>query len=275
VHWRISFHVALRLRPHADLSLPEFILMTKLRRPSKASSLLLSALMAAPLGAQLATSPVLPPMIEVGGTGEAKVTPDRALIYVGVQTRGRTAAVAGTENARVATAILEAVRTAGIPRDQIGTMNYSVNPSYRYYPDGRKPELTGYDANNTVRIEVRSLELVGKVIDAALGAGANTISGLSYYASQLDATKRDALGAATTNARLSAEVMAKAAGGTLGPLVLLSSQVMDAPQPMPMMAMAMRGKAADESTPVVAPTEQTVTASVVGKWQFIPGTSNR
>ncbi len=249
--------------------------MPNRRRPSTTSSLLLSALMAAPLGAQVSAPPPAPPTIEVGGAGEAKVTPDRALIYVGVVTKGRTAALAGTENAKLATAILEAVRTAGIPREQIGTMNYSVNPSYRYFPDGRKPELTGYDANNTVRIEVRSLDLVGKVIDAALGAGANTISGLSYFASQLDATKREALGSAAANARLSAEVMAKAAGGTLGPLVSLSSQVNDSPQPMPMMAMAMRGKAADESTPVVAPTEQTVTASVIGKWQFLPGTGGR
>ncbi len=245
--------------------------MQKPRRSTKASSLLLSALMSAPLAGQGAAPPPSPPTIEVGGIGEAKVTPDRALIYVGIQTRGRTAALAGQENARLANAILDAVRNAGIPRDQIGTMNYSVNPSYRYFPDGRKPELTGYDATNTVRVEVRSLELVGKVIDASLGAGANNISGLSYYASQLDATKREALGTATANARLSAEVMAKAAGGTLGPLVSLSSQMAESPQQYPMMAMAMRGKAADESTPVVAPTEQTVTASVLGKWQFVTG----
>lgn len=245
--------------------------MQKIRRTSQASSLLLSALLASPLAAQNAASAPAPPSVEVGGIGEAKVTPDRALIYLGVQTKGRTAAVAGQENARLATAILEAVRAAGIPRDQISTMNYSVNPSYRYYPDGRKPELTGYDANNTVRIEVRSLDLVGKVIDASLGAGANTINGLSYFASQLDATKREALGSATSNARLSAEVMAKAAGGTLGPLVSLTSQLTEMPQVFPMAAMSMRGKAADEATPVVALTEQTVTASVVGRWQFIPG----
>ena len=122
-----------------------------------------------------------------------------------------------------------------------------------------------------MRIEVRSLELVGKVIDASLGAGANNISGLSYFASQIDATKREALGSATTDARLSAEMMAKAAGGTLGTLVSLSSQIADTPRPYVMQAMAMRGKAADEATPMVAPTEQTVTANVVGRWQFIPG----
>jgi uncharacterized protein len=228
--------------------------------------------MAAPLAAQNATTPPTPPTIEVAGGGEAKVTPDRALVYVGVQTKGRTAALAGQDNAKLATAVLEAVRAAGIAREQIGTMNYNVNPSYRYYPDGRKPELTGYDATNTVRVEVRNLELVGKVIDAALGAGANNISGINFFASQLDATKRDALGNATTNARLSAEVIAKAAGGTLGALVSISSQMQETPRPMEqMMVMSMRAKAADEPTPIAAPTEQTVTAMVVGRWQFVPG----
>jgi uncharacterized protein len=245
--------------------------MTPRRRSTKTPSLLLSALLSAPLAAQSQNSAPAVPTIEVSGAGEAKVTPDRALIYVAVQTKARTAALAGQENAKLATAILEAVRSAGIAREQISTMGYSVSPSYRYYPDGRKPELTGYDATNTVRVEVRNLDLVGKVIDASLGAGANNINGVSFYASQIDAVQREALANATTNARLSAEAMAKAAGGSLGSLVTLSSQMSDVPHPMPVMAMSMRAKAADEATPVVAPTEQTVNATVIGRWQFIPG----
>jgi len=240
------------------------------RGSRQATTLLLGALLASPLRAQVAPPPPAPPMIEVTGAGETKVTPDRALVYVGVQTKGRTAALAGAENAKLANAVLAAVRAAGIAREQVGTMNYSVQPSYRYFPDGRKPELTGYDASNTVRVEVRSVDLVGKVIDAALGAGANNISGISFYASQMDSVRREAMAAATTDARLSAEVMARAAGGSLGPLMSLTTQMNDGPRPY-VMAMAMRSKAADESTPVVAPTEQTVNASVVGRWQFIPG----
>ncbi len=240
-------------------------------RPSfPLASLLLGALLVAPLGAQTMMAPPAPPVIEVTGAGESKAIPDRALVYVGVQTKGRTAAIAGQENAKLANAILQAVRTAGIAREQIGTMNYSVQPSYRYYPDGRKPELTGYDATNTVRVEVRSLELVGKVIDAALGAGANNVNGISFFTAQLDSVRRQAMAAATVDARLSAEVMARAAGGSLGPLLSLTTQMNDGPRPYVMQAMAMRGKAADEETPVVAPTEQTVNASVVGRWQFIP-----
>ncbi|MES3034560.1 MAG: SIMPL domain-containing protein [Gemmatimonadota bacterium] len=244
--------------------------MPVIGRSSLLSSLLLGACLVAPLHAQTPVAAPTPPVIEVTGAGEAKAIPDRALVYVGVQTKGRTAAIAGQENAKLANAILAAVRAAGIAREQVGTMNYSVQPSYRYYPDGRKPELTGYDATNTVRVEVRSLELVGKVIDAALGAGANNINGISFFTAQLDSVRREAMAAATVDARLSAEVMARAAGGSLGPLLSLTTQMNDGPRPYVMQAMAMRGKAADEATPVVAPTEQTVNASVVGRWQFVP-----
>lgn len=248
--------------------------MQTAHRPWAAAPLLLVALLSAPLRAQTTATAAIP-TIEVSGAGEAKVTPDRALIYVGVQTKGRTAALAGAENARLASAILEAVRVAGIRREQIGTMNYSVSPSYRYFTDGRKPELTGYDATNTVRVEVRALELVGKVIDASLGAGANNINGISFYASQVDSVRREALASATTDARLSAEAMAKAAGGSLGALISVTSQMGESPRPYPVMMMAARGKAADESTPVMAPTEQTVSATVVGRWMFVQGSGMR
>ena len=243
--------------------------MGTVARSSQVATLLFGALLATPLAAQTMVAPPSPPVIEVTGAGEAKAIPDRALVYVGVQTKGRTAAIAGQENARLATAILQAVRTAGVAREQIGTMNYSVQPSYRYYPDGRKPELTGYDASNTVRVEVRSLDLVGKVIDAALGAGANNINGISFFTAQMDSVRREAMAAATVDARLSAEVMARAAGGSLGGLISLTTQMNDGPRPYVMQAMAMRGKAADEATPVVAPSEQTVNATVVGRWVFV------
>lgn len=241
------------------------------RRSAHFSSLLLSALVAGPLAAQSAAGSPPVATIETSGEGEAKIAPDRAEVTVAVQNKARTAALAGSENATRVAAVLEAIRRAGIPREQISTVGYNVAPSYRYFPDGRKPELTGYDATNSVRVEVRSLDLVSKVIDAALGAGATNIGGVSFYASQLDATQRAALAAATADARLNAEAIAKAAGGTLGGLITLTTQETQRVQFAPM-AMAMRGavaKAADEPTPIEVPAEQTVTARIIGRWQFI------
>jgi uncharacterized protein len=209
------------------------------------------------------------PMIEVHGSAEVKATPDRALVMVSVQNRGRTAALAGQENARRATAIQEAIRATGIAREQLSTADYNVQPQYTY-ANNRPPELNGYMASNTVRVEVRALENVGRVIDAALGAGATNIGGVSFYVSNLDGVRRDALAAATRNARLAAEAIATAAGGRLGTLVLITTQESAPPMPVPMMMRAAVADAEAKTTPIEAPAEQTISMSVTGRWRFVP-----
>ena len=252
--------------------------MRTIRSSSRAASLLLSVMCSAPLVAQSTPTPPPQPIIEASGSGEAKITPDRAWVTIAVQNRARTAAVAGQENAKTTAAVLEAIRRAGVAREQISTSAYTVSPQYRYFPDGRKPELTGYEARNTVRVEIRALEVLSKVIDTSLAAGATNVGGVQFFASQLDATRRTALGNATSDARLNAEAMAKAAGGSLGALLVLTSQNLTGAQEMdyaPRAVQMTMAKSADEPTPIVAPTEQTVAASVTGRWQFIPTTGNR
>ncbi len=234
-------------------------------------SLLLLAVVAPVLVAQEGLRPVPgPPMIEVAGAGEAKATPDRAHVFVTVQTKARTAAAAGQENATRSQRVLQAIRALGIPATQLATLDYTVQPTYTYPGDGKPPVLAGYEARNTVRVEVRELPQVGPVLDAALGAGANTIGGVNFFLSNPDGVRREALAAATTDARLSAEVIAKAAGGTLGGLLLITTQDDDRPRPVPMVAMAARAEMAKADTPITPPSEQTVTARVVARWAFIP-----
>jgi uncharacterized protein YggE len=85
--------------------------------------------------------------------------------------------------------------------------------------------------SNTVRVEVRKFDDISRFIDAALAKGANAMSGLQFYSSKADSTRRAALAAAAANARSDAKVIARADGGTLGPLLLLSSD--EAPSPRP------------------------------------------
>ena len=85
------------------------------------------------------------------------------------------------------------------------------------------PKVTGYTVTNTVRADVRRIDDVGKLIDAALAKGANEISSLQFYSSKADSARRAALAAAVADARADAEVLARAAGGTLGALVELST----------------------------------------------------
>ena len=224
--------------------------------------------------AQQATQlpPPPPPSITTSGIGESTVVPDRAMLSVAVESQGQTAAAAGAENARLQTRVIDAVKAAGVAAPQIRTSGYNVFPEYTQPSTGKGPRISGYRAHNTVQIEIRNLESVGKVIDAVLGAGATNLSGLSLFASNTDPARREALQKAVAKARADAEVTAAAAGGSLGPLLELSTQGISGPQPVyRQMAgdMAVRAMA-QQQTPVEAG-EMTVQAFVIVRWQFVPG----
>lgn len=205
--------------------------------------------------------------IVTSGTGEAKVTPDRAAVMVNVQTRASTAAAAAAENARRTTAVLDAVGKLGVPKSQLTTEGYSVNPEM-VYGSGQTPRVTGYVVTNTVRAETHRPDQAGAIIDAALGAGANMINGLSFYAASIDEPRREAIAAAVASARADAEAMAHAAGGSLGDLLELSTQGPTIP-PRPMYDMSVMARKADAAPTPVNPGEQNVSVFVSARWRFV------
>lgn len=223
------------------------------------------------LRAQLpAGVPVPTPSLVSSGQGEAKVTPDRASVMVNVQTRAATAAAAGAENASRTRAVLDAIGKLGLSRDQLSTEGYSVYPEMAYDRNGGNPRVAAYVVTNTIRAETKRPEQAGAIVDAALGAGANMINGLSFYASSIEEARRAAITSAVTNARADAEAMARAAGGSLGQLLELSTQGPTIP-PRPMYDMArVKTMQAAEPTPI-NPGQQTVSVFVNARWQFVAG----
>lgn len=199
-----------------------------------------------------------------------KMAPDRARIQISVQSRAATAAAAATENARKQSAVIAAIRKQGVADEQISTSNFSVQPEQRYEPN-KDPIIIGYVVTNTVVVEVRKISSVGPILDAALSNGANLISGLNFFASNTEAARRTAIASAVAAARADAEVAAKAAGGSLGPLLELNVGSYSPPVPRPMM-MA-RGAVAgvmQADTPI-SPGEETLSVDVSTRWRFIPG----
>jgi uncharacterized protein len=213
------------------------------------------------------TTQTAPPFVSVSATGQAHVSPDRATIFVGVQSRGATASAAGADNARRQRAVLDTLRVLGISGDRVSTMNYNVSPEVQYSPNNSAPpKVVGYAVTNTVRAEITRLEDVGRIIDAVLGKGANELSSLQFYSSKADSARRSALAAAVANARADADALARAAGGSLGQLAEISS----GEPPVRPIAMPMAKLAGQASTPI-EPGQQTVEATVSVRWVFIPG----
>ena len=219
-------------------------------------------------GSASAQGPWHPPVSQVVTSADAtvQIKPDRASISVGVQTRAATAAEAAAQNARKQQAIVDAIRGRGVPGDDIATANYSVSPEFRYR-EGETPLVTGFVVSNDVIVSVRSISRTGEIIDAALAAGANQINSLNFTVASPDSARRVALANAVVRARADAEAMARAAGGSLGQLLELTSTEQSIPVPRPVMTMN-RAAAADASTPI-EPGQQEVRASVTARWEFI------
>jgi len=204
--------------------------------------------------------------IVTSGEGEVRISPDRATISVGVQSRAATAAAAGADNARRQRAILDTLRSLGLTSEDLSTANYNVSPEMQYTPNGTTPpRVIGYTVTNTVQAELKKLEDIGKIIDAVLAKGANEISSLQFHSTKADSARRAALGIAVANARADGEALARAAGGSLGALIEVSTA--SYPIPRPSETFSRVAMAAKSPTPI-EPGEQTVSANVTVRWAF-------
>jgi uncharacterized protein YggE len=190
--------------------------------------------------------------LSVLGTGSVTTAPDSARLSAGMTTQGSTASEAMDANAKAMAKVIQALKDAGIASKDLQTEFVSVNPRY----DDAGQAITGYSASNSVTAVVRGLSDVGDVIDAAVAAGANNVSGPSLARDDQDKLYRDALEDAVANARQKATALANAAGVSLGKIRSLS----ESPQSVgPVMFDAL---AAKQSATPIEPGTAEITASV-------------
>jgi uncharacterized protein len=229
------------------------------------------------LGAQAAGSSgsAREPEITASGRGEVRLPPTYAILTVNVATRANAAVDAASQNAQRVQGIMSALRGAGLAEKDISTSGYRLEQSYEY-PRNAEPRPAGFTATTTIRAEVRPLENLGRVIDAAISGGATGVSGIQFLASNTEDARRSAMAEAVRQARADAEVIARAAGGSLGRLIALNSGGVSQPIPRDMnyaqLTSSIAGMAPPPPTNIV-PGELNVTATVFGRWEFIPGTS--
>ncbi len=149
----------------------------------------------------------LPPYVRVHGEATVSVEPDQAQIDIGVVTQGATSQAASDANSKQAGAVIDQLKTAA-PSAIIKTVNFSVNPNYKYAKEGGTPTILGYTANNTVRLELNDTAMVRKVIDVATKSGASNVNRLNFTLKDEKPYRAQALGDAASQARASAEALA-------------------------------------------------------------------
>ncbi|MFO7674932.1 MAG: SIMPL domain-containing protein [bacterium] len=173
------------------------------------TAILLAAVVAAPTET--------PRTIQVSGTAEVTVAPDICYISFGVTAEHKSsAALAYRDNTAVMAAVVAAIRALDIPDNDIKTANLTISPSYRWDDKDRRPQFEGYEVNNTLAVSLRDITRVSNVLDAAVAAGATTVSNVRFTVENPKQYLTEARVEAVRAAKAKAGAMAEAAGARLG-----------------------------------------------------------
>jgi uncharacterized protein YggE len=201
-----------------------------------------------------------PDGLTVAGRGSVTAPPDHAILRLGVETVGGTAQEAMDANSRDMRALVDAVKALGVAGQDLQTSSIVLWPHYAERRRADKPQITGYTAKNTVTVRVRDLAIAGSLVDAAVRAGANADSGVAFGIEDDAALRRQALAAATRDAREKAEAIAAAAGVRITGIKAIAEGAAEHGFERPALYAASMREAA--APPPVEPGELTITATV-------------
>lgn len=148
--------------------------------------------------------------ITVNGTGEVRVSADTAIISLGVNARDKDVLKAQQKVNETIAAIRSALIEQGVKEENINTDFINIYPLYDYSND--QEQLAAYNASSTLAIKVTDMESVGTLIDVCFAAGANTLNGISFSASDTEEAKTEAMKKAVADAKKKAEILAEASG---------------------------------------------------------------
>ena len=214
--------------------------------------------------------------IITSGSSEVLVPATQASFSVEVTNTASTAAAASAESARIERAVARALEGAGLGRKEVADTRLTVGPRWVWDEATKRERKTGYEATIGIKIETEQLERIGQFMDAALNAGATGVSDVRFSAKDTGDARRRALTEAVDQARGDAATVARAGGGTLGQIVLITTEPSRGPG-VELEEIVVTGKRRDKeavSTSIV-PSQIRVTARVVVRWKFVPAATTQ
>jgi hypothetical protein len=213
-----------------------------------------------PRASAQASNPGDRPVVVTVGEGIVKRAPDQAWVTIAAESRAKTPSEAQKLNADAMSAVLQKLKSTGLPAEAIRTSGYELRPEFDYA--NNRQTLRGYVTRNTIEVRVDDLPKLGQVLDLAVAAGATSVSGIRFDLKERANAEQTALQRAVADARAQAATAAQAAGMRVERIVRIEVQrepTMPPPRPM----MAMRAEMAVGGEPPIAPGELEVKVRVV------------
>jgi uncharacterized protein YggE len=210
-----------------------------------------------PLGARAAEK--IDKLVTVTGEATVAAAPDMATIRIGVTSQGKTARAASDASTQNMTVVLAAIKESGVADRDIQTTSLSLQPQYDPNKTGAA-RLIGFQANNQITVKIRDIGQLPNILDRAISAGANEMSGIEFVVSEQSKLLDKARAEAIADARRKAELYANAAGMKVGRVMSISEE---GAAPQPRAFQAVRAGAA-----AIAPGEQTLRAVVTVSYEL-------
>lgn len=181
--------------------------------------------------------------IATSGKATTWIKPDRARIFLGIETMNPILDVAREENAKKVNQVLDAIRALKIKGMLIKAPSLNISlvkeEQHRATREGRLPKIIGYRVRQdfTVLLKDDDPKVLSKdagiVIDAALKNGVNLLQQVVFFKEDDSKQRRKTLALAVENAIANAQAMAKAAGVSIDEYTQISSSLVYVPPRRP------------------------------------------
>lgn len=158
----------------------------------------------------MATFALAETKISVNGTGETQISADTAIISLGVSARDKDVLQAQQKVNTAIASIRKALIEQGVKEENINTDYINIYAIYDY--SGDREQVMAYSADSTLAIKITDIDTVGALIDVSFAAGANTLNGITFSATNTDDAEAESLKKAVSDAKAKAEILAEAAG---------------------------------------------------------------
>lgn len=156
----------------------------------------------------------------LSGSGQVTVTPDLAILRLGVQTEGDNVTAAQAENAKISQQVLEAIKKLGVT--DIKTYQYQIEKQYDF-ENGIRIDR-GYSVRNVYEVRTPNVGQAGFIIDTAVYNGANIVDLISFDVAEPDRYYQQALSLAVNNAYQKAKTISSSLRVPFDPIPVLITE---------------------------------------------------
>lgn len=116
--------------------------------------------------------------IVVQGAAEVTAAPDMVKVTANAGVSGKTIAEAQAGMNKIIDAVTRKLLELGVADDDIVTTSYAYYTTYDY--SGESPVMNGYQANHTLGITCRDVDMLDSVVGVLVDCGMSEIYGIEY-----------------------------------------------------------------------------------------------